>query len=132
MQNTIKIFLSFARQQVLLQHIKIWVHSLPFILRHNVALATYFYVFSGDSTRFLPTAACAGHRLQVPAGDFPLICTLSSTPVQRNQSSIVNAAFLLDAVKNPPGYTIQVRCKPYISGCSHQNHQFEPCFGVAN
>ena len=23
-------------------------------------------------------------------------------------------------------------CVPYISGCSRQNHQFEPCFGVAN
>ena len=70
-----------------------------FILRHNVALATYFYIISGDSTRFLPAAVCAGHQLQVPAGDFPLICTLSSTPVQRNQSSIVNAAFRLAAVK---------------------------------
>ena len=56
-----------------------------------MALATYFYIFSGDATRFLPAAACAGHQLQVPASDFPLICTLSSTPVQRNQSSIVNA-----------------------------------------
>ena len=36
------------------------------------------------------------------------------------------------AVKNLPGYTIQVGCGPYISSCSHQNHQFEPCFGVAN
>ena len=97
-----------------------------------MALATYFYVVSEDSTRFLPAAACAGHQLQVPAGDFPLICTLSSTPVQRNQSSIVNAAFRLAAVKNLPGYTVQVGCGPYISSCSHQNHQFEPCFGVAN
>ena len=95
-------------------------------------MATCFYVLLGDSTRFLPAAARAGHQLQVPAGDFPLICTLSSTPVQRNQSSIVNAAFLLAAVKNLPGYTIQVGCVPYISGCSRQNHQFEPCFGVAN
>ena len=95
-------------------------------------MATYFYVFSGDSTRFLPTAAHAGHQLQVPASDFPLICTLSSTPVQRNQSSIVNAAFRLAAVKNLPGYAIQVGCGPYISSCSCQNHQFEPCFGVAN
>ena len=31
-----------------------------------------------------------------------------------------------------PGYTIQVKCGPYISSCSHQNHQCEPCFGVAN
>ena len=92
----------------------------------------YFYVISEDSTRFLPTAARAGHQLQVPAGDFPLICTLGSTPVQRNQSSIVNAAFRLAAVKNLPGYAIQVGCGPYISSCSHQNHQFEPCFGVAN
>ena len=92
----------------------------------------YFYVISEDSTRFLPTAACAGHQLQVPAGDFPLICTLSSTPVQRNQSSIVNAAFRLAAVKNLPGYAVQVGCGPYISSCSCQNHQFEPCFGVAN
>ena len=95
-------------------------------------MATYFYVFSGDSTRFLPAAAHAGHQLQVPASDFPLICTLSFTPVQRNQSSIVNAAFRLAAVKNLPGYAIQVRSGPYISSCSHQNHQFEPCFGVAN
>ena len=36
------------------------------------------------------------------------------------------------AVKNLPGYDIQVGCGPYISSCSHQNHQFEPCFGVAN
>ena len=69
------------------------------MLCHNVALATYFYVISEDSTRFLPAAAHAGHQLQVPAGDFSLICTLSSTPVQRNQSSIVNAAFRLAAVK---------------------------------
>ena len=95
-------------------------------------MATYLYVVSGDSTRFLPAAAHAGHQLQVPAGDFPLICTLSSTPVQRNQSSIVNAAFRLAAVKNLPGYAVQVGCGPYISSCSCQNHQFEPCFGVAN
>ena len=32
-----------------------------------------------------------------------------------------------------PGYAVQVKCGAlYISSCSHQNHQFEPCFGVAN
>ena len=31
-----------------------------------------------------------------------------------------------------PGYAVQVKCGPYISSCSRQNHQFEPCFGVAN
>ena len=46
----------------------------------------------GDSTRFLPAAAHAGYQQEVPAGEFPLICTLSSTPVQRNQTSRVKAA----------------------------------------
>ena len=39
----------------------------------------YFYVISEDSTRFLPAAAHGEYQQVVPAGDFPLICTLSST-----------------------------------------------------
>ena len=52
-----------------------------------MALATYSYVVSEDSTRFLPTAACAEYQQVVPAGDFPLICTLSST--HRAEKSII-------------------------------------------
>ena len=39
----------------------------------------YSYVVSEDSTRSLPTAACAEYQQVVPAGDFSLICTLGST-----------------------------------------------------
>ena len=44
-----------------------------------MALATYSYIVSEDSTRFLPTAAHAEYQQDVPAGDSSLICTLSST-----------------------------------------------------
>ena len=39
----------------------------------------YSYIISEDSTRFLPTAACAEYQQEVPAGNSPLICTLNST-----------------------------------------------------
>ena len=39
----------------------------------------YSYIISEDSTRFLPAAAHAEYQQEVPAGDSPLICTLSST-----------------------------------------------------
>ena len=39
----------------------------------------YSYIITEDSTRFLPTAAHAEYQQVVPAGDFSLICTLSST-----------------------------------------------------
>ena len=47
----------------------------------------YSYVISEDSTRFLSAAACAEYQQVVPAGDFPLICTLSST--HRAEKSII-------------------------------------------
>ena len=62
-----------------------------------------------------------------------MICTLSSTPVQRNQSSIVNAAFLLAAVKNSTRVHHPGGVRPlYKRLFPAKNHQFEPCFGVAN
>ena len=47
----------------------------------------YSYVISEDSTRFLSAAAHAEYQQVVPAGDFPLICTLSST--HRAKKSII-------------------------------------------
>ena len=51
-------------------------------------LATYFYVISEGSTRFLPTAAHAEYQQEVPTGDSPLICTLSSTHIAKKPISI--------------------------------------------
>ena len=64
------------------------VHSRLAIIHLNVALAMYFYVISEVSTRFLPAPACAEYQQEVPAGDSPLICTLSSTHSAKKPISI--------------------------------------------
>ena len=93
----------------------------------------YFYIISEYSTRFLPTAACAEYQQEEPAGDSPLICTLSST--HRAKKSIIVSEYWMVIGQCKKSARVQLMDQshgPYISCCSHQNHHNFPCFGSSN
>ena len=93
----------------------------------------YFYIISEDSTRFLPTAACAEYQQEVPAGDSPLICTLSSTHSTKKLISIGECWMVIGQCKKSARvWLVDQSHGPYISCCSHQNHHNLPCFGSGN
>ena len=102
------------------------------IIHHNVALATYFYVVSEDSTSFLSAAACAEYQKELPAGEFPLICTLSSTPgaeksiIEGESCSVIGCCKKFTRVRCPGG--VQALYKQLFP----PKHHPEPCFGEAN
>ena len=98
-----------------------------------MALASYFYVISEDSTRFLPTAAHAEYQQEVPAGDSPLICTLSSIHSAEKPISIGECWMVIGQCKKLTRVRLVDQSqRPYISCCSHQNHHNLPCFGSGN
>ena len=98
-----------------------------------MALAMYSYVISEYSTRFPPAAACAEYQQVVPAGDFPLICTLSSTHHAKKLISIGECWMAIGWCKKlTRGWSADQRLGPYISCCSHQKHHNLPCFGSSN
>ena len=98
-----------------------------------MALATYLYVVSEDSTRFLPTAAHAEYQQEVPAGDSPLICTLSSTHSAEKLISIDECWMVIGQCKKSARVRLADQSHgPYISCCSHQNQHNLPCFGSSN
>ena len=94
----------------------------------------YSYIISEYSTRFLPTAACAEYQQVVPAGDFPLICTFSSTHHAEKPISIGECWMVIGWCKklDQGVSSADQRLGPYISCCSHQNHHNLPCFGSSN
>ena len=93
----------------------------------------YSYVVSEDSTRFSPAAAHAEYQQVVPAGDSPLICTLSSTHHAEKLISIGECWMVIGWCKK----LTRVRQAdqshgPFISCCSHQNQHNLPCFESSN
>ena len=103
------------------------------IIHLNVALATYFYVISEDSTRFLPAAAHAEYQQEVSAGDSPLICTLSSTHSAEKLINVGECWMVIGQCKQSARVWLADQSHgPYISCCSCQNHHNLPCFGSSN
>ena len=98
-----------------------------------MALATYFYVVSEYSTRFLPAAAHAEYQQEVPAGDFSLICTLSSTHHAEKPISVGECCMVIGWCKKLARvWLVDQSHGPYISCCSHQNQYNLPCFESSN
>ena len=98
-----------------------------------MALATYFYIISEDSTRVLPTAACTEYQQEVPAGDSPLICTLSSTQCAEEPISVGECWMVIGQCKKSARVKLADQSHgPYISCCSHQKQHNLPCFGSSN
>ena len=96
-------------------------------------MATYSYVISECSTSFLPTAACAEYQQVVPAGDFPLICNISSTNHAEKPISASECWMVIGWCKKlTRGQQVDQSHGPYISCCSHQNQHNLPCFGSSN
>ena len=96
-------------------------------------MATYFYVISEESTRLLPTAACAEYQQEVPAGDSPLICTLSSTHSAEKPISVGECWMVIGQCKKSARVRLMDQSHgPYISCCSCQNHHNLHCFGSSN
>ena len=93
----------------------------------------YSYVISEYSTRFLPAAACAEYQQVVPAGDFSLICTFSSTHRAEKLISISECWMVIGWCKKlTRGRQADQSHGPYISCCSCQNQHNLPCFGSSN
>ena len=93
----------------------------------------YFYIISEDSTRFLPIPACAEYQQEVPAGDSPLICTLSSTHSAEKPISIGECWMVIGQCKTSARVQLADQSHgPYKSRCSHQNQHNLPCFGSGN
>ena len=93
----------------------------------------YSYIISEYSTRFPPTAAHAEYQQVVPAGDFPLICTFSSTHHAEKLISISECWMVIGWCKKlTRDWLADQSHGPYISCCSHQNHHNLPCFGSSN
>ena len=93
-----------------------------------------FTSFQKISTRFLPAAAHAEYQQEVPAGDSPLICTLSSTHSAEKPICIGECWMVIGQCKKK---SVRVRLadqsrRPYISCCYRQNHHNLPCFGSSN
>ena len=98
-----------------------------------MALATYSYVISEYSTRFPPTAACAEYQQVVPAGDFSLICTLSSTHHAEKLISVGECWMVIGWCKKLARVRLADQSHgPCISCCSCQNQHNLPCFGSSN
>ena len=96
-------------------------------------MATYSYVVSEYSTRSPPTAAHAEYQQLVPAGDFPLICNVSSTHHAKKSISTGECWMVIGWCKKlTRGQLVDQRHGPYISWCSHQKHHNLPCFGSSN
>ena len=93
----------------------------------------YSYVISEYSTRFLPATAHAEYQQEVPAGDFSLICTLSSTHHAEKLISIGECWMVIGWCKKLARvWLVDQSHGPYISCCSHQNQHNLPCFGSSN
>ena len=93
----------------------------------------YSYFISEYSTRFLPTAAHAEYQQEVPAGDFSLICTLSSTHHAEKLISIGECWMVIGWCKKLARVWLADQSHgPYISCCSHQNQHNLPCFESSN
>ena len=94
----------------------------------------YSYVISEYSTRFPPTAAHAEYQQLVPAGDFPLICNVSSAHHAEKLISASECWMVIGWCKKKltRGWLVDQRHGPYISWCSCQNHHNLPCFGSSN
>ena len=91
------------------------------------------YVVSECSTSFLPTAAHAEYQQVVPAGDFPLICNISSTHHAKKPISTSECWMVIGWCKKlTRGWQADQSPGPYISCCSHQNQHNLPCFGSSN
>ena len=69
----------------------------------------------------------------VPAGDFSLICTFSSTDHAEKLISIGECWMVIGWCKKlTRGWSADQRLGPYISCCSPQKHHNLPCFGSSN
>ena len=96
-------------------------------------MATYSYIVSECSTSFLPAAAHAEYQQVVPAGDFSLICTLSSTHRTKKPISIGECWMVIGWCKKLTKDRLADQSHgPYISCCSRQNQHNLPCFGSSN
>ena len=79
------------------------------------------YIVSEYSTRFPPTAACAEYQQLVPAGDFPLICNVSSAHHAEKSISTSECWMVIGWCKKlTRGQLADQSHGPYISWCSHQ------------
>ena len=75
----------------------------------------------------------AEYQQEVPAGDSPLICTLSSTHSAEKLISIGECWMVIGQCKKSARvWLVDQSDGPYISCCSHQNHHNLPCFGSSN
>ena len=93
----------------------------------------YSYIVSEDSTRFPPTAAHAEYQQVVPAGDFSLICTLSSTQRAKKLISIGECWMVIGWCKKlTKDWLADQSHGPYISCGSCQNQHNLPCFESSN
>ena len=98
-----------------------------------MALATYSYIVSEYSTRSPPAAAHAEYQQLVPAGDFTLICNVSSAHHAEKSISTGESWMVIGWCKKlTRGWLVDQRHGPYISWCSHQKHHNLPCFGSSN
>ena len=96
-------------------------------------MATYSYIVSEYSTRSPPTAAHAEYQKLVPAGDFPLICNVSSAYHAEKSISASECGMVIGWCKNlTRDWLADQSHGPYISQCSCQNHHNLPCFGSSN
>ena len=69
----------------------------------------------------------------VPAGDFPLICNVSSAHHAEKSISAGECWMVIGWCKKlTRGQLTDQRHGPYISWCSHQKHHNLPCFGSSN
>ena len=82
---------------------------------------------------FPPTAAHAEYQQVVPAGDFPLICNISSTHHAEKPINTSECWMVIGWCKKlTRGRQKDQSHGPYISCCSHQNQNNLPCFGSSN
>ena len=82
---------------------------------------------------FPPTGAHAEYQQVVPAGDFPLICTFSSTHHAKKPISIGECWMVIGWCKKlTRDRQADQSHGPYISCCSHQNQHNLLCFGSSN
>ena len=96
-------------------------------------MATYFYVVSEYSTRSPPTAAHAEYQQLVPAGDFPLICNVSSAHHTKKSISDSEDGMVIGWCKKlTRGRLVDQSHGSYISWCSCQKYHNLPCFGSSN
>ena len=93
----------------------------------------YSYIVSEYCTSFPSTAAHAEYQQVVPAGDFSLICNVSSTHHAEKPISASECWMVIGWCKKlTRGWQADQSHGPYISCCSHQNQHNLPCFGSSN